>query len=109
MHRVAAPSAALSRGKLPATQSAVLQPFQLYFGAYSFQGLAESHLIPLPSLQGGEGSSFLDLVPCSDMVNSESVVGIKPADSGMVIGYQVDELTHTWSAEQFVTCPYIHR
>ena len=34
--------------------------------------------------------------------DSESVVGIKPCNSGVVIGYQVDEFTHTWSAEQFV-------
>ena len=39
------------------------------------------------------------------MVNSESVVGIKPGDSGVVIGYQVDEFTCTWSAEQFVAHP----
>ena len=37
------------------------------------------------------------------MVYSESVVDIKPGDSGMLIGYQADEFTHTWSAEQFVT------
>ena len=36
------------------------------------------------------------------MVDSESAVGIKPGDSSVVIGYQVDEFTHTWSAEWFV-------
>ena len=36
----------------------------------------------------GEGSSFPGLVPSDDMVNSESVVGIKPGDSGVVIGYR---------------------
>ena len=36
------------------------------------------------------------------MVNSESAMGTKPGDSGVGIGYQLDEFTHTWSAEQFV-------
>ena len=27
-------------------------------------------------------------------------MGIKPSDSSVVIGYQADEFTHTWSAEQ---------
>ena len=35
-------------------------------------------------------------------VDSKSVMGIKPGDSSVVIGYQVDEFTHTWSAELFV-------
>ena len=43
MHRVAAPSTALSSWEPATTQSAVLQPFQLYGGA---------------SMHGGEGSSF---------------------------------------------------
>ena len=64
--------------------------------------MAESHPIPPLSLYGGEGSSFPGLVPSDDMVDSESVMGIKPGDSGVVIGYQVDEFTCTWSAEWFV-------
>ena len=48
------------------------------------------------------------LVPSSDTVDSESVVGIKPGDTGLLIGYQVDEFTHTWSAEQFVACSHIY-
>ena len=35
-------------------------------------------------------------------------MGIKPGDSGVVIGYQVDEFTHTWSAEWFVACFHIY-
>ena len=35
-------------------------------------------------------------------------MGIKPDDSGVAIGYQVDEFTHTWSAEQFGAHPHIH-
>ena len=70
--------------------------------------MEESHLIPLPSLHGGEGSSFLGFVPFDDMVDSESVVGIKPGDSIVVIVYQVDEFTHAWSAEQFVAHSHIY-
>ena len=97
-----------NRGKPPATQSAVLQPFQLHDGAYSFEGLAENDPILPPSLHGGEGSSFPGLVPTNDTVDPELAVGIKPGDSGMVIGYQVDEFTHTGSAEWFVVCSHIY-
>ena len=41
-------------------------------------------------------------MPSDDTVDSESVMGVKPGDSGVVIGYQVDEFTCTWSAEWFV-------
>ena len=80
------------------TQSAVPQWSHLYAGVYSFEGLVESHPIPPPSLHGGEGSSFPGFAPSNDTVDSESVMAIKPDDSGVVIGYQVDEFTHTWSA-----------
>ena len=56
MHRVAAPSTALSRGESPATQSAVLQPFQLFGQANSFGGLTKSHPLPPPSLHGGDST-----------------------------------------------------
>ena len=81
------------------------QPFG---GAYSLEGSVESHLIPLPSLHDGEGSSFPGLVPSDDVVNPDSVMGVKPGDSSVVIGYQVDEFTRTWSAEQFVACFHIY-
>ena len=68
----------------------------------------ESHLIPLPSLHDGEGSSFPGLVPSDDMVDSKSVMGIKPEDSSVVIGYQVDEFTHTRSVEWFVVHSHIY-
>ena len=42
------------------------------------------------------------------MVDSESVMGIKPGDSSMVFGYQVDEFIHPWSAEQFVAHSHIY-
>ena len=54
-------------------------------------GAWQSHLIPLTSLHGREGSSFPGWVPPNGTVNFKYVVGIKPGDSGVVIGYQVDE------------------
>ena len=42
------------------------------------------------------------------MINSGSVVGIKPDDSGAVIQYQVDEFTHTWSVHWFVACSHLY-
>ena len=98
MHRVAAASATLGRGEPSATHSAVPQPFG---GAYSLGDSVESHLIPPPSIHDGEGSSFPGLVPSDDEVNSDSLMGVKPGDSGVVIGYQVDEFSHTWSEEWF--------
>ena len=47
-------------------------------------------------------------MPSDDTVDSESVMGVKPGDSGMVIGYQVDEFTCTWSAEGFVAHSHIY-
>ena len=47
-------------------------------------------------------------MPSDDAVNSDSVMGIKPGDSGVVIGYQVDEFACTWSAEQFVAHSHIY-
>ena len=79
-----------------------LFPSPIYMVGHTALGAWQSHPIPVPSLHGGEGSSFPGLVPTNDTVNSESVVGIKPGDSGVVIGYQVDEFTSTWSAETFV-------
>ena len=35
-------------------------------------------------------------------------MGIKPSDSDVVIGYPVDELTCTWSAEYFVACSHLY-
>ena len=44
------------------------------------------------SLHGREESSFWDLAPPDDMVDSKYVVGAKPADISMVIGCQVGNL-----------------
>ena len=70
--------------------------------------MAESHLIPPPSLHGGEGSFFQGLVPSDETVNSESAMGIKHCDSGVMIEYQVDEFTCTLSAEWFVAWFHIY-
>ena len=56
----------------------------------------------------GEGSSFPGLVPSNDVVDSESVMGIKPGNSGVVIGYQIGEFARTWSAEWFVAHSHIY-
>ena len=105
MHQVAAPSATLGNVEPSATHSAVPPPIG---GVYGLGGSIESHPIPPPSLHDGEGSSFPGLVPSDDVVDSDSVMGIKPGDSSVVIGYQVDEFTHTWSAEQFVAHSHIY-
>ena len=105
MHRVAVPTATLGRVEPSATHSAVPQPIG---GIYSLGSPIESHLIPLPSLQDGEGSSFPGLVPSDDVVDPNSVMGVKPGDSGRVIGYQVGEFTPTWLAEQFVAHSHIY-
>ena len=105
MHRVAAPTATVGRVEPSATHLAVPQPIG---GVYSLGGSIESHLIPPPSLHGGEGSSFPGLVLSDDVVNPDSVMAVKPGDSSVVIGYQVDEFTRTWSAEWFVACSHIY-
>ena len=92
MHRLAVPSTTLSRGSLMLLNQ-VSPSHSKYMVGHTTFGAWQSHLIALPSLHGGEGSSFPGLLPSDDIVNSESVVAIKPGDSGVVIGYQVDELT----------------
>ena len=54
--------------------------------------LRTQHIHPLhpPSLQGWEGSLFPGLVPINDTVSLESMAGIKPGDSDVLIWYQVD-------------------
>ena len=68
MHRVAAASATLSRGSL----LLLILLFPNHLVGHTSLGAQLGHLIPLPSLQDGEGSSFLGLVPSDDVVDSES-------------------------------------
>ena len=97
---MAAPSTASHGGILCShSTSTVPQPFHLYGGAYSSGGLVANHLIPQPSLCGGEGSSFPACVPVIDMVDSEFVMGIKPGESGLGMWYHVDEFTCIWLVE----------
>ena len=95
-------------GKPLATHLDVHQPFQQYGGTCSFGSSAETYLIPLPSLHCGEGSSFPGSAESNDTVNSESVVGVKPGNYCVVIGYQVDEFTCTWLAEHLITWSNIY-
>ena len=39
-----------------------------------------------------------DSVPPDDKVGFESLVGIQPGDSGVVMGYQANIFSYTWSA-----------
>ena len=98
---MAAPPTALSREEIHATHSAVPHPFHPYGGAYSLGVSTESCLIPQLSMYGWEGS-FFSSTQFSDMVNSESVMGIKPSISGVVIEYQVNKFTHSWLVEHLI-------
>ena len=40
--------------------------------------------------------------------SSPNLVSMKPGDSGVVIGYQVDEFAHNWLAEDFVAKSHIY-
>ena len=71
-------------------------------------GSWKSHPIPLPSLHGGEETSLSGCLPPDDTFDSESVVGIKPSDFGVVTEYQVDQFTHTCLAESFVVQLHIY-
>ena len=104
MHRVAAPSATLGRGSFCYSFSCAPT---IWWGIQPW-GLCRESPDPLPSLCDGEGSSSPGLVPSDDTVNSDSVLVVKPGDSSVVIGYQGDEFTCTWSAEQFVACSHIY-
>ena len=90
------------RRGLDAACWAVPQPFHLYGGSYRCGGLTQSDQMPWPFLDGWEGSSFPGCVPPDDMVKFKSAVSVKPGDSGVVIGCQVDEFTYTWSEEYWL-------
>ena len=75
------------------------QPFHPCGRAYSFRGLAESHMIPVLYLHGREESSFPGSAPPNGMVNSEPVMVFKSGDSGVVNRYRVNEFSHNWLAE----------
>ena len=58
-------------------------------------------------LHGGE-ASFQFSAPPDNTVNPKSMVGINSCDSVVVIGYQVDEFTHTWLAECIIAQSHIY-
>ena len=68
--------------------------------------MAESHPIPLPSLHGGEWSSFPGLFPSDDTLNLQWVLNL--VILVWLIGFQVDEFTHTWCGEWFVAHSHIY-
>ena len=106
--QIANPPNALIRGNLKLlNQLSSSQPLNPYCDAYSLWGSVESHLI-LPPLIQCWGFSLPGFVPPDVLVISESVVGIKPGDSCVVIGYQDDDFTHTLSAEHFLGQLHIH-
>ena len=82
-----------------ATHSAVPRQFIEDGGVHSFGALAESH--PISGLLSHSA-------PPSDMVNTESVVWLKHGDSGVAIRYQVNEFTHTWLVEHYITQSHIY-
>ena len=65
-----------------------------------------SHLIPPPSLHGGERFSFPGSAPPRD-TPPKPVFGFKPSNSSVVITYQDVEFIHTWLAEHFIAWPHI--
>ena len=107
MHRVSSHSTAFSGGAYCYSVSCPPAIPTIWCGAYSFGCLAES---PIPSTFPAwwKGFSFPGLLSSNDTVNSESVVGMKPGDSGVVIRYHVDKFTCTWSVEWFVANSQIY-
>ena len=71
-------------------------------------GTWQSHLMPPPSPYDGYMSSFPDSAPPYNRFNSESVVEVKPGDSGVGIEYQPDEFDHTWLLEHFLVQSHIY-
>ena len=104
---MAAPSTTLSRGSLMLLHL-LFPSHPIYMWGIQLWGLGRESPNPSASLHCGEGSYFPGLVPSDDMVNSESAMGVKPGDSDVVIGYQVDEFTGTWSAEWLVAHSHIY-
>ena len=85
-----------------ATQRTVFQSFNQY-GGIELWGLGREspYFATLPIWWGGFLLSTFDITPMSTF-DYESVVGVKPGNSDVVIEYQVDEFTCNWLAECFV-------
>ena len=78
----------------------------VFFSVVCFFTISQATVTTSP--HGEEGSSFPGVVPSDDMINSKSVVGIEPGDFVVVMGYQVDAFTHTWSAGPIVAQSHIY-
>ena len=59
-------------------------------------------------MHGGEGGSFPGSTPPNDTTHSASAVGVKSGNSGVVIGYEVDEFTCILVAEHFLALSHIY-
>ena len=69
---------------------------------HTLWGLRREFPHPYAFVTWWEGSSFPGLVPPDDTVSSESVVGVKPGDCSVVIGYQIEAFTHNCSMDYFI-------
>ena len=96
MHRVAAPSTTLSRGSL--LLLSWLSPNHPSIWGHTALG-AEERVTQSLCLLYMMGRGLLFQFWCHHMT---------PGDSSVVVGYQVDEFTHTWSAQQFVAHSHIY-
>ena len=85
-----------------AIHTSVPKPFHKYGVAYCFGDLGESLSCSIIPIWQGRAFPFQGLVPSDDSVKSTSVIDVKPGDSSIMTGYQVNEFTHTWSTG-FVT------
>ena len=107
MDRVAAPSTTLSRGNI-VLLCLLFPSHPIYMVGYTaLGGLGRESPNPSAFLTWWGGVFLTGLVPSDDAVDSESAIGIEPGDSGLVIGYQVDEFMCAWSAESFVAHTHI--
>ena len=107
-HRVVAPSTTLSRGSLMLIS--LLFPSQpIYMVGHTalraWQRITQSLHLPY---MVGRGLLFQVWFHPMTQSTLNPQWAIKPGDSSVVIGYQVDEFTHTWSEEQFVACSHIY-
>ena len=67
-----------------------------------------SQPILLSSTHYGEGFSFSGIALPSEIVGFKYVVGVTAGSAGVVIGYQFDEFTHTWSVQCFIAQSHIY-
>ena len=103
MHCVAASSTALSRGAFCYSVSCPPVIPTIWWGIQLW-GLAENHPISLLPCMVGRGLFNVWL----HLMTQLTVLGIQPDGSGLVIWYQGDVFTCTWSEEWFVAHSHIY-